>query len=51
MPKVPFHAASAVTIFFAVLIVGTLWRLGELHLGASSSPALRNLARAMAFQY
>lgn len=51
MPKLPFSAASALTIFLAVLIVGTVWRLGQLHLAASKSPSLRTLAQAMSFQY
>lgn len=49
--KFPFSAASALTIFFAVLIVGTVWRLASFHLTASSSAGAKNLGKAMAFQY
>ena len=46
-----FSAMHALNIFLAVLIVGTLWRLGSLHLSAAGNPALKNLGQAMAFQY
>ena len=49
--KFPFSAAAALTIFFAVLVCGSLWRLVSLHLTASSNGNLRNLGQAMAFQY
>lgn len=49
--KFPFSAASAMTIFFAVLLCGTVWRLVSLHLAASGNPSARNLGQAMAFQY
>jgi hypothetical protein len=49
--KFPFSAASALTIFFAVLICGTFWRLMSLHLAASSAPGAQTLGQAMAFQY
>lgn len=42
-----------VTVFVAILIWGTLWRLGAAHLvGKSPAGTLQNkLGRAMAFQY
>ena len=49
--KFPFSAASAMTIFFAVLLAGTVWRLMSFHLTASSSTGARTLGQAMAFQY
>lgn len=49
--KFPFSAASAMTIFFAVLLCGTVWRLTSLHLAASSGSGARSLGQAMAFQY
>ena len=49
--KFPFSAASALTIFLAVLLVGSVWRLMAFHLTASGSPGARNLGQAMAFQY
>jgi hypothetical protein len=49
--KVPFSAASAMTIFLAVLLCGTVWRLTSLHLAASESGGAKTLGQAMAFQY
>ena len=49
--KFPFSAASALTIFFAVLLCGTVWRLMSFHLTASNAPGARTLGQAMAFQY
>ncbi len=49
--KFPFSAVSALTIFFAVLLAGTVWRLVSLHLAASPNASARNLGQAMAFQY
>ena len=49
--KFPFSAAAAMTIFFAVLVCGTLWRLLSLHFTASPNGSLKNLGQAMAFQY
>lgn len=49
--KFPFSAGSALQIFFAVLLVGTVWRLASFHLTASTSPGARTLGQAMAFQY
>lgn len=51
MVKFPFSAASALTIFFAVLLCGTVWRLASLHLAASAGSGARTLGQAMAFQY
>lgn len=51
MPKIPFSAASAMTIFLAVLVCGTVWRLSSLHLAASSNSTARTLGQAMSFQY
>jgi hypothetical protein len=41
----------ALHIFLAVLILGTLWRVGQYHLIASSNPHLSHLGQAMAVQY
>lgn len=49
--KFPFSAASALTIFLAVLLCGSAWRLMSLHLASSPSPGARTLGQAMAFQY
>lgn len=38
-------------LFLAVLLVGTLWRVGSYHLIASSQPHLNHLGLAMATQY
>lgn len=46
-----FSAVSALSVFMAVLLVGTVWRLGSLHLTASKTTALSHLGQAMAFQY
>jgi hypothetical protein len=51
MVKVPFSAASAMTIFLAVLLAGTVWRLTSLHFVASSNTTVHTLGQAMAFQY
>ena len=51
MPKFPFTAASALTIFLAVLLCGSIWRLASLHLVASGNPTVKTLGQAMAFQY
>lgn len=44
-------AMTALHVFLAVLIVGTLWRLSAYHLAASDKPGLAHLGKAMAFQY
>ena len=41
----------ALQIFFAVLVVGTLWRVLQYHAMASPSPWLSHLGAAMATQY
>lgn len=46
-----FSAVNALNVFLAVLIVGSLWRLGAAHLAASSNETAAHLGRAMAFQY
>lgn len=46
-----FSAMNALNTFLAVLIVGTLWRLGSYRLAASGRAELRNLGTAMSFQY
>lgn len=51
MVKVPFSAASAMTIFLAVLLSGTVWRLLSLHFVGSENQTVRTLGQAMAFQY
>lgn len=42
---------TALNVFLAVLVVGTLWRLSSYHLAASSNESLAHLGKAMAFQY
>lgn len=46
-----FSGLNALNVFLAVLMVGTLWRLGSMRLAASPRTELRNLGAAMAFQY
>lgn len=46
-----FSALSALNTFLAVVLVGTAWRLGALHLAASSNSAMRHAGCAMNFQY
>lgn len=38
-------------LFMAVLIAGTIWRLAQYHLIASSQPHLNHLGLAMSVQY
>ncbi len=45
------NAATALHVFLAVLIVGTLWRLACYHLIASDNVTLNHLGRAGAYQY
>lgn len=48
------HFASgmhAVSVFFAVLLVGTFWKLAWLRAGQSSNPTVKALAAAALFQY
>lgn len=42
---------SALSAFFAVIIMGTLWRLITSHFIASKNPTLVAVGKAMAFQY
>lgn len=46
-----FSAMTALSVFLAVLIVGTLWRLSSYHLAASKNEGVAHLGKAMAFQY
>lgn len=46
-----FSALTALNVFLAVLVVGTLWRLTSMRLAASNTSAGRNLGAAMSFQY
>jgi hypothetical protein len=46
-----FSAVQASTIFLAVLVLGSLWRLIAAHLCASSNSSLSHIGKAMAFQY
>ncbi len=46
-----FNAVVALNTFFAVLLVGTAWRLLSLHMTASSNSSMHTLGTAMAFQY
>lgn len=46
-----FSVMAAANIFLAVLVIGTLWRLGTYHLVASGNDQLSHLGRAMGFQY
>ena len=48
------HFASgmhAVSVFFTVLLVGTLWKLGWLHASRSENQTVKALAAAALFQY
>lgn len=46
-----FSSMTALNVFLAVLIMGTLWRLGCYHLIASDNESLAHLGRAASFQY
>lgn len=46
-----FSGLTAVNVFLAVLIVGSVWRLASHRLCASPRQELRSLGAAMAFQY
>lgn len=46
-----FSAVSAASVFLAVLVWGTLWRLAAAHLVATSNVALQHVGKAMSFQY
>jgi hypothetical protein len=48
---VPDDLRVMLHIFFAVLIMGTLWRLASYHFIASKQPHLNHLGQAMATQY
>lgn len=38
-------------VFMLILIFGTVWRISQFHLMASSNPALQHLGKAMSIQY
>jgi hypothetical protein len=44
-------AQVALHVFMLVLVVGTLWRLSQVHLMASPTPWLSHLGEAMSVQY
>ena len=46
-----FSAMTALNVFLAVLIVGTLWRLACMHAIASKNEFVSHAGRAGAFQY
>lgn len=46
-----FSAMGALSAFFAVIILGTLWRLAASHMMNSNRPGLVSLGQAMVFQY
>lgn len=45
------HLRLGIHIWVSVLIMGTLWRLAQYHLAASSNLQLMHLGRAMSYQY
>jgi hypothetical protein len=46
-----FSVMSAAQVFLSVLVIGTLWRLGSLHLTASKNENIAHVGKAMGFQY
>jgi len=44
-------AQVALHVFMIVLIVGTLWRIFQVHAMAAGSPWLQHLGMAMSVQY
>lgn len=48
---VHFSATTAISAFFSVIIIGTLWRLIAAHLAASNNSTMKTIGQAMAFQY
>lgn len=46
-----FSAITALGIFLAVLVWGSLWRLASAHMVATNNPMLNSIGQAMAFQY
>lgn len=46
-----FSAMTALNVFLAVLIMGTLWRLTSYHLAASTNESVAHVGKAMAFQF
>lgn len=45
------HIRLGVHIWVSVLIMGTVWRLTQYHLAASSNTQLMHIGRAMSYQY
>ena len=41
----------ALHVFMSVLILGTIWRVLQYHLMASSNPGLAHVGKAMSTQY
>lgn len=46
-----FSVMSAANVFLSVLVIGTLWRLGTLHLVASKNESVQHVGKAMGFQF
>lgn len=46
-----FSFMAAANIFLAVIIIGTLWRLGSYHMIASKNDQVSHIGKAMAFQF
>lgn len=46
-----FNFFAAANVFLAVLVLGTLWRVGSYRLIASQNPTLQHLGKGMATQY
>ncbi len=46
-----FSAMTALNVFLAVLIMGTLWRLASFHAVASTNETVAHVGKAMGFQY
>ena len=41
----------ALHVFLSVLILGTIWRVTQYHLMASSNPGVQHIGKAMSTQY
>ena len=46
-----FSVMAAAQVFLSVLVIGTLWRLGTLHLAANGNEHVAHVGKAMGFQY
>jgi type III secretory pathway component EscV len=44
-------ALMALSSFFSVLVLGTLWRLSAMHLSVAKSPLLNRIGQGMLIQY